>query len=189
MEKIKRKERVFMKKSFKAGMIAAALFAIAPMGVSMVNSSTTVHADKVVPGRGKKYTFPKSWRGTWYANNSKARHKKVVFGVHTFNGKTVYHQIDENATAEQNSQKGYDRLTKITKNMLIGDYSLLEDGKYVTLHPWHWNYTMKWDLFQPRTMKIKGKKVMYLKGVETGEGDEGINNIKFFKSRRLAKKY
>lgn len=38
-----------MKKSFKAGMIAAALFAIAPMGVSMVNSSTTVHADKVVP--------------------------------------------------------------------------------------------------------------------------------------------
>ena len=59
MEKIK-KERVYMKKSFKAGMIAAALFAIAPMGVSMVNSSTIGHADKVVPGRGKKYTFLKS---------------------------------------------------------------------------------------------------------------------------------
>ncbi len=59
MEKIK-KERVFMKKSFKAGMIAAALFAIAPMGVSMVNSSTIGHADKVVPGRVKKYTFLKS---------------------------------------------------------------------------------------------------------------------------------
>lgn len=113
-------------------MIAAALFAIAPMGVSMVNSSTIVHADKVVPGRGKKYTFPKSWRGTWYANNSKARHKKVVFGV----------------------------------------------------HPWHWNYTPKWDLFQPRTMKIKGKKVMYLK--TPGNKAE---NTKYFKSKRLAKKY
>lgn len=68
--------------------------------------------------------------------------------------------------------------------MLIGDYSLLEDGKYVTLHPWHWNYTPKWDLFQPRTMKIKGKKVMYLK--TPGNKAE---NTKYFKSKRLAKKY
>lgn len=188
MEKIKRKERVFMKKSFKAGMIVAALFAIAPMGVSIVNSSTTVHADKVVYGRGKKYTFPKSWRGTWYANNLKARHKKVVFGVHTFNDKMIYHEIDEaKPWNPKDPDKETKRLKRVTKNTLLGTYGPLSDGKYVVLHPWPWSYTMNWDAFQSHTMKIKGKKVMYLKGIQMSAN--GDRNIKFFKSKSLAKKY
>ena len=50
------------------------------MGVSVVNKPTTVQASQKIYGMGRKYTVPKSIRGTWYTTSSSAKYKTVRIG-------------------------------------------------------------------------------------------------------------
>lgn len=76
-----------MKKIFKCGLIVAGMLAIAPIGMTAVNTPTPVYAAQKIYGMGKMYTIPKSLRGIWYSKS-----RKVRITAHTYNGKTVYHQ-------------------------------------------------------------------------------------------------
>lgn len=64
-----------MKKSFKFSLITTALMAVAPMQASVLNKPATVQASQKIYGMGRKYTVPKSIRGTWYTTSSSAKYK------------------------------------------------------------------------------------------------------------------
>ena len=112
------------------------------MGVSVVNKPTTVQASQKIYGMGRKYTVPKSFRGTWYTTSSSAKYKSVRIGVHSFNGKTVYHQnknaipdriLNPSTKAQMREQK---RLISATKNKLGGSYTRRAVGGYFTIASW-----------------------------------------------------
>ncbi len=176
-----------MKRSFKLSLIAAALMAVAPMGVSVVNKPTTVQASQKIYGMGRKYTVPKSIRGTWYTTSSSAKYKTVRIGVHSFNGKTVYHQnknaisdriLNPSTKAQMREQK---RLISATKNKLAGSYTRRAVGEYFTFASWLG--LEQWDMFKAKTMRANGKTIKYL------DYSNGYTSAKYFKSRNLARKY
>lgn len=175
-----------MKRLFKFGLIAAASMAVAPMGASVVNKPETVQASQKIYGLGRKYTVPKSIRGTWYTT-SNVRYKTVRIGAHSFNGKTVYHQnkkaipdrIFNPATkAQVREQK---RIMSATKNKLAGSYTKRAGEEYFTFAPWLG--FEQWDMFKAKTMRASGKTIKYL------DYSNGYTSAKYFKSRSLARKY
>lgn len=117
-----------MKRSFKFSLIAAALMAVALMGASALNKPATIQASQKIYGMGKKYTVPKSIRGTWYTT-SNVKYKAVRIGAHSFNGKTVYHQnkkaipdhiLNPTTKSQMREQK---RVMNAAKNKLVGSYT------------------------------------------------------------------
>ncbi|WP_242367572.1 hypothetical protein [Lactobacillus intestinalis] len=175
-----------MKKSFKFGLIAAGMLAIAPIGLSVVNTSVPVQAAQKIYGKGKKYTIPSSYHGTWYANKSNVK-SVVTIGAHSFNGKTAYHQnkkaipdriYNPSTKAQFREQK---RVMNATKNIWGAYYTKRSDGNYLTFAPWIG--FEEWYMFKPKTMKVNGKTVKYL------AYSSGYVNAKYFKTRSLAKKY
>ena len=171
-----------MKKSFKYSLIAAAMLALAPVGMSVVSTPTPVYAAQKIYGMGKKYTISKSLRGTWYSKS-----KKIRITAYTYNGKIVYHQNKKSipnhiwnpsTKVQMREQK---RLMKATKNKLAGYYTNRAGGKYFTVAPWI--SFEKWNMVKAKTMRINGKSVKYL------DYSNGYTGAKYFKTRSLAKKY
>lgn len=176
-----------MKKSFKFSLITAALMAVAPMQASVLNKPATVQASQKIYGMGRKYTVPKSIRGTWYTTSSSAKYKTVRIGIHSFNSKTVYHQnknaipdriLNPTTKSQMREQK---RVMKATKNKLAGSCTKRADGEYFTFAPWL-GYE-QWDMFKAKTMRFNGKTIKYL------DYSNGYTGAKYFKSRSLARKY
>lgn len=168
-----------MKRLFKFGLIAAASMAVAPMGASVVNKPETVQASQKIYGMGRKYTIPKSIRGTWYTTSSSAKYKTVRIGIHSFNGKTVYHQnkkaipdriLNPTTKAQVREQKS---LMNATKNKLAGSYTKRAGGEYFTFAPWL--SFEQWDMFKAKTMRANGKTVKYL------DYSNGYTGAKYFK--------
>lgn len=176
-----------MKNSFKFSLIAAALMVVAPMGIGVVNEPSTVQASQKIYGMGRKYTVPKSIRGTWYTTSSSAKYKTVRIGAHSFNGKTVYHQ-NKNAISDRilnpstkTQMREQKRLINATKNKMAGSYTRRVDGEYFTFAPWL--SFEQWDMFKAETMRANGKTIKYL------DYSNGYTSAKYFKSRSLARKY
>ena len=190
-----------MKRSFKFSLIAAALMAVTPMGASVVNKPATVQASQKIYGMGRKYTVPKSIRGTWYTTSSSAKYKTVRIGIHSFNGKTVYHQnknaipdriLNPTTKSQMREQK---RVVKATENKLAGSYTKRAGGEYFTFAPCTkraggeyftfapWLGFEQWDMFKAKTMRSNGKTIKYL------DYSNGYTSAKYFKSRSLARKH
>ena len=168
-----------MKKSFKFNLLAAAVMAVAPMGISIADKPATVQASQKIYGMGRKYTIPKSIRGTWYTTSSSAKYKTVRIGIHSFNGKTVYHQnkkaipdriLNPTTKAQVREQKS---LMNATKNKLAGSYTKRAGGEYFTCAPWL--SFEQWDMFKAKTMRANGKTVKYL------DYSNGYTGAKYFK--------